>query len=84
MEPMNTTTAPMKKIDMLRSHMVAGDWRAAISLAAKFPRLGAIRCAVLDAHMAITNPRFTAQIGKDPAALIEAGRQALAAEYGLN
>ena len=79
-----TAKQPQRKIDQLRAHMAAGDWQKAISLAAKFPRLGAIRDAVLDAHMAITNPRFTVQIRKDPAALIAAGKAALIAEYGLN
>lgn len=72
---------PKTKIEQLRACMAAGDWRAAISIAAKFPRLGAIRGAVLDAQMAFTNPRFAQQIGKNPEALIDAGRAALVAQY---
>lgn len=75
---------PTKKIDQLRAHMAAGEWQQAISLAAKFPRLGSIRAAVLDAHMAFTNPRFCAGIRKDPAQLIAAGQAALIAEYAIN
>lgn len=74
----------MTKLDQLRAHMAADEWPQAFALAAKFPRLGTIRNAVLDAHMAITNPRFCAQIRKDPSALIEAGRAALLRKYGIN
>lgn len=61
--------------------MNAGDVRKAMSIAAKFPRLGAYRNAILDAHMAFTNPAFCLGIKKNPAALIEAGRAALVAAY---
>ncbi len=69
------------KLSILQEYMTAGEWRRAISLAAKFPRLGAIRGAVLDAQMAFTNPRFTVQIGKDVAACIEQGKSALIHAY---
>ena len=69
------------KISLLRAAATAGDWQAAIRIAARFPRLGAIRGEVLDAHLAFTNPRFAQQIGKDPAALIEAGKQAVTRTY---
>lgn len=71
----------VKKIDVLRGYMTSGDWKKAISLAAKFPRLGAIRNTILDAQMAYTNPRFVMQIGKDPNALISAGIAALQEKY---
>ena len=51
---------PETKLSQLRAHMEAGEWEKAIAIAARFPRLGAIRNAVLDAHMAVTNPRFVA------------------------
>lgn len=70
-----------KKIEILREYMAAGEWNKAISLAAKFPRLGAVRNEILDAQMAITNPRFVVQLKKDPAALIAAGRAALVETY---
>lgn len=69
------------KISTLREYMQAGEWGKAISLAAKFPRLGAHRSAILDAQMALTNPGFCRGIKKDPATLIEAGKQALIAAY---
>ena len=72
---------PRTKIEQLREYMAAEDWRSAMRMASKFPRLGTIRGAVLDAQMAFTNPRFAEQIGKNPQVLIEAGRAALVAQY---
>lgn len=63
--------------------MAAGDWRRAISAAARLPRLDIHRNAILDAQGAYTNARFYTQIGKDPAALIEAGRVALIERFGV-
>lgn len=62
--------------------MAAGDWQSAIRIAARLPRLDVHRAAILDAHMAYTNPRFALQIGKDICALIAAGRAALIARFG--
>jgi hypothetical protein len=62
--------------------MAANDWRRAISLAARLPRLDRHREAILDAQGAYTNARFYVQIGKDPQALIEAGRVALVERFG--
>ena len=42
------------------------------------------RNAILDAHLAYTNPRFMTQIGRDVNACIEAGKLALIAAYGLD
>ena len=55
----------MKKIESLRACMKADDWRGAIRIAAKFPRLGDEKEAITRAHLAYTNPRFLLQIGKD-------------------
>lgn len=70
------------KLSAVRAAMDAGDWTTAIRLAARFPRLGAHREAILDAHTAITNPRWTLGLRRDPAADIEAGRLALMDRYG--
>ncbi len=70
------------KLAQLRAHMAAGDWRAACLLAAKFQELGAARNAVLSAREAYLRPAFQQQIGRDPAALIAAGRAALCERYG--
>lgn len=69
------------KIEILREHMEAGNWDAAIKFAAKFPQLGNERNAILSAKDAINNPRFYRQLKKDPVALIEEGRLALLRRY---
>jgi hypothetical protein len=77
------TGSPVKKIEILRAHMAAGEWQKALALAARFQQLGAHRDQIKRAHEAHTNARFYAQIGKDPAALIAEGIAALKARYGL-
>ena len=75
--------AKMTKLDTLKTAAAAGDWQTAFSIAARFPRLGAHRNAILDAHSAYTNPRFLVQIGRDVDACIDAGKSALVAAYGI-
>lgn len=72
------------KLQTLKNAANAGEWQKAIAIAARFPRLGAHRNAVLDAHSAYTNPRFMTQIGRDVAVCIEEGKLALIAAYGLD
>ncbi len=72
------------KLQTLKNAVACGDWRKAIAIAAKFPRLGEYRNAILDAHAAYTNPRFMAQIGRDVDACIDAGKSALIAAYRLD
>lgn len=69
------------KISIVHEHMAAGRWQEAIRVAARFPKLGAERAAILDAHGAYTNPRFFAQLGKDVEALKQAGHRALVLKY---
>lgn len=76
-------TEPRTKISILREHVAAERWQKAISIAAKFPRLGEHKETILRAHGAYTNPHFYAQIGKDIEALKEAGRTALLEKYSL-
>lgn len=71
------------KLQTLKNAAASGDWQRAISIAARFPRLGAHRNAILDAHTAYTNPRFLTQIGRDVNACIDAGKSALVAAYGI-
>lgn len=73
--------APRTKLSAVVDAMRADDWHQAIRLAAKFPDLGKQRCAILDAHTAITNPSFMRQLRRDPEAVIEAGKQALRQRY---
>jgi hypothetical protein len=70
------------KLAQLREHMAADDWQAAVLLAAKFGELGAARNAVLSAREAYLRPAFQKQLGRDPAALIAAGKAALIERYG--
>ena len=69
------------KLSAVTAAMDAGDWQKAISLAAKFPRLGAERNAILDAHGAYTNPRFAVQLGRDIEQLKLGGIDALRSRY---
>jgi hypothetical protein len=71
------------KLQTIKNAAASGDWKKAISIAARFPRLGAYRNAILDAHLAYTNPRVLAQIGKSPELCIDAGRRALIAAYSI-
>lgn len=69
------------KLAQLKRAAESGDWQKAIAIAAKFPRLGPIRDAVLDAHTAYTNPRWAAAIGRDSEADKAAGQQAITLHY---
>jgi hypothetical protein len=72
------------KLQTLKDAAYCGDWQKAFSIAARFPRLGDHRNAVLDAHSAYTNPRFLVQVGRDVDACIAAGKLALINAYGLD
>ena len=74
---------PRTKTSIIRGHMAAGDWRNAVRIAARLPRLDKHRAAILDAQGAYENPRFYAQIGRDAETLIEAGA-ALRERFGHN
>ena len=71
------------KLSKLKAFAASGDWVAAIRVAARFPQLGAQRGAILDAHLAITNPRFCLAIKKQPDTLVAAGIAALRVRYGI-
>lgn len=71
------------KISQVRIQMQAREWQKAISLAARFPRLGSQRNAILDAHGAYTNPRFYVQLGRDLQEMKDAGRNALLERFGV-
>lgn len=79
--PHSPTGEPPKKIDELRAYMRAGNWRAALSLAAKFPRLGDHKVRIQRAWEAYARPDFQRQLGRDPAALIADGIAALHERY---
>jgi hypothetical protein len=62
--------------------MRAGKWEHALRIAARFPRLGADKVAIVRAHEAYTNPRFYLQLGLDPETLKQEGMRALIERYG--
>jgi hypothetical protein len=69
------------KIVTLRRMIAANDWTAAIKFAAKFPRLGDARDAILSAKDALQNPAFYRQLRRDPDAVVAAGVVALVQQY---
>lgn len=72
-----------KKIDILKSLMAADDWEKALKMAARFPRLGAERGAILSASSALLSPGLYRGMGRDPEELVAAGKAALIARYSL-
>jgi hypothetical protein len=71
------------KLSKLEAAATAADWPLALRIAAKFPRLGEHKAAIVRAHEAYENARFYRQIGKNPDALIESGIKALRERYSL-
>jgi len=72
---------PVKKIDTLRALMQQNEWQKALSLAAKFPRLGCDKAVIVRAHECTVNPSFYRQLGVDTERAIQAGIAALKARY---
>ena len=71
----------IRKIDQLRALMHDGEWTKAIKFAARFPRLGEHRNAILSASSALLSPRLYRSMGKDPEVLISSGIMALKERY---
>lgn len=71
------------KLNQLKDAYHAGDTAKAIRIAARFPDLGAHRNAILDANIAITNPRWTLNMKRDIEQTIAAGIDALRNRYSL-
>ena len=71
------------KLSQIKQAYQTGDFNKAICIAAKFHDLGTQRNAILDANLAITNPRWMLGLGKNIEQSIEAGIQALALRYGF-
>ena len=69
------------KLSAVQEAFIAGDFKKAIALAAKFRDLGAERNAILDAHTAYTNPRWVVGLGKSVDDCIAAGINALRTRY---
>jgi hypothetical protein len=62
--------------------MRAGDWPRAFSIASKFARLGPQRAAIMRAQAARLSPGLYRQLGRDLAAIIEAGKAAMRERFG--
>ena len=73
---------PSSKIRRLKAAMQGGHWRLALRIAARFPRLGTYKTAIVRAHEAYSNARFYRQLGYDSEQLKAAGRRALIKRYG--
>lgn len=71
------------KLSQVKQAYQAGDFNKAIRIAAKFHDLGTQRNAILDAHLAITNPRWMLGLGKDIEQAIATGIDALRICYTL-
>ena len=71
------------KIAKLREAAAAGRWIEALRMAARFPRLGDERTAILRAWNAHLRPEFYRQLRQDPEAVVAAGIAALRAKYRL-
>lgn len=71
------------KLSQIKQEFATGNFNKAIRIAAKFHDLGNQRNAILDANLAITNPRWMLGLGKDIDQAIEAGINALRIRYTL-
>jgi hypothetical protein len=78
-----SSAMPPTKLSLLRAAATKGDWTCALSIAAKFPQLGAHKAAIPRAHGAIQNPGFYEQLGQDPEVLVQIGITALHNRYQL-
>jgi hypothetical protein len=71
------------KLSQLKVAMRAGNWKLALRIAARFPKLGEQAAAIQRGHEAYVHPRFYIQIGEDPEALKREARRALIERYGV-
>ena len=71
------------KLSQLKEAYYAGNTKKAIRIASRFPNLGDERNAILDANIAITNPRWTINMKKNVDETISAGIEALRSRYSL-
>ncbi len=71
------------KLSQIKQEFADSNFNKAIRIAAKFHDLGDQRNAILDANLAITNPRWMLGLGKDLDQAIAAGINALRIRYSL-
>jgi len=70
-------------LQKLKDLWATGDYRAALKLAAGWPRLGRHKDAIQSGWLAASNPDFYRQLKKDPEATYAAGVVAIAERYKL-
>ncbi len=71
----------MKKIDVLTAHMKNNEWKEALRMAARFPRLGSHKKDIQRGYEALVHPEFYSQLGRDIDGTIAAGITALKDRY---
>jgi lipopolysaccharide biosynthesis regulator YciM len=71
------------KLDTLKEAFLNKDYKKAISIASKFPRLGNEKEAIKLAQDCITNPSFYKQMGYDINKCVNNGIIALANKYEM-
>lgn len=72
-----------RKIDTLRVAMGVGNWKKAVSIASKFPRLGEHKKAIKQGQDAYTSPHFAKQLGMDPVEIQAAAQAAVVKGWGV-
>lgn len=72
------------KTAAIKREINAGNWRRAIALAARLPRLGVHRDAILNAHNAYVRPEWARQLKQNPEQHKAAGIAALKERFGRN
>jgi len=70
------------KLDRLRGMIAAEEWHKAFKLAASLPKLGDDKVAIERAWEALARPDFVRGLGRDPDALVVAGKAAMRKRFG--
>lgn len=70
-------------LQRLKNLWAAGDYRAALKLAASWGQLGAHKGRITTGWAAVNNADFYRAIGRDPDALVADGLAAVAERYNL-
>lgn len=71
------------KLETLKEAFKAGDYNKALAIAARFPRLGNEKNAIITAHECNTNPSFYKQLGYNIEKCLQDGINALATKYEM-
>jgi hypothetical protein len=74
---------PPTKLSLLKDAARGGDWKKALSIAAKFSDLGPQKAAIRRAHECSWNPDFFRQMGWNTEHIVAAGIAALKERYQI-